>query len=131
MNWKVYDEFYKYSHFWQLLSLFWLLVKDYEIYEVFMISIMKLMIFMKRYFMWKVHSHIIMIYPLWSLMFKSYSYWLCHFVAIMLRKEDVYVHESLLWLKLLCFLWCLTIEVNYYFFYMSFDVLRVSCGILT
>ena len=49
----------------------------------------------------------------------------------MLKKDDVYVHESLLLTKVIMFLMMLTIEVNYYFLYMSFDVLRVSCGILT
>ena len=36
-----------------------------------MFSIMKLMMSMRRYVMWKVNSHIMMLYPLWSLMLRA------------------------------------------------------------
>ena len=71
MNWKVYDKvYYNYSHFQWIMGLIWLFMKDYEIDVVYMFSIEKLMMFMKRYDMWKANSHIMMIDPLWLMMLR-------------------------------------------------------------
>ena len=77
--------------------------KSYEAYYIFKIMAM---MFMKWYDMWKAISHIMMMDPLWSLMLRVIPM-IMTLCGYMLKKEDVYVHDSLFWLKLLCFLWCL------------------------
>ena len=105
-----------YAKLWDLWSLY---VFNYEIDDVY-----EKICYVKGYF-----SH----YDNRSLVIndvKSYSYVLT-LCGQMLKKEE----ELCLWVKLLTkfimfLMMFMTIEV-YYFFYMSFDVLTVSCGILT
>ena len=60
-----------YGYYCKFMSLLKLFMKYYEIYEVYMISIEKLMMFMKRFDMWKAISHIMMMDPLWSIMLRA------------------------------------------------------------
>ena len=101
--WTCYDEFYKSSHLWPKLSIFWLLMQMNENDEVYKSSIMKLMMFNESMICDKDHSHIMMIDPLWSLMFKNYSYWWCHFVAKMLKMMMFMSMGHSYWLMLYCF----------------------------
>ena len=69
--WTCYEGFYKNSHLWPKLSLFWLLMQTNENDEAYKSSPMKLMMFNEIMICDKDHSHIMMLDPLWSLMFKS------------------------------------------------------------
>ena len=83
-NWYVEEIDYNYSHFWQFMSLIWLLMKDYLNYEVYMISIIKLMTYMNV----KVQfSHFVMI--LWDQWCWRAIQLIMSLCGYMLKKEEL------------------------------------------
>ena len=117
--WEVEEIYYLYGHYCQFMSLLWLFMQIYLKYEVYMISIMKLMMYMKCQ-----NPILTLCYdPLRSMMLMNYP---IDYLPLWpnVKEWRTYVIESWYWLKIYVEFDTLTIEFYYYFFYISVDVLE-------
>ena len=122
----VYHELYNYGHFWQFMSLNWLLLQ----LNWYMESIWILLLNWWLICMWKSNSHILLwsfevndVNELFYLMMCPCGQKLKNEVLMLLSHYFDYIDyvDS----------YTLTLGLYYYFFYMSVEYFRVSCGILT